>query len=71
MLNADDIAKMFYCAKTKAYSIIRAIKAESDIFGIPGKVHVLDYKIYLENVVARGKGYQPNIPTLQNQCEIG
>lgn len=61
MLGVEEIRKAFGVGNEKAYSIIRAIKKESDIFGISGKVHIIDYEIYLKVQVEKGKGYQPKI----------
>ena len=57
ILDVNDIAQLFKCGTNKAYQIIRAIKYTSDIFGLVGKIHVLDYKLYIENVASKGAGY--------------
>lgn len=43
-LDTADIMKAFDCGRSKAQSIIRGIKAVSDIARIKGKVTVTDYE---------------------------
>ncbi len=43
VLTVEDIMKIFSCGRAKAYSIIRGIKAVSDIAGFSGTVTISDY----------------------------
>ena len=50
ILNCEDIMELFGVGKDKAYQIIRSVKHYSDLFGLSGKIHVLDYKRYLSHL---------------------
>ena len=50
-LTVADLQKAFDCGYCKATSIMRSIKAVSDIAGIKGKITTTDYEIWFN----RGK----------------
>lgn len=49
-LSVSDIQTVFNCGRSKAQSIIRGIKAVSDIAKIKGKVTVTDYERWFNGV---------------------
>ncbi len=53
----EQVMEMFMCKRDKAYCIIRAVLDVSNIFNLTGKFHIIDYKIYVDTMVARGMGY--------------
>lgn len=48
VFTTKDIMEMFSVKQTKASELIQAIKSVSDITGITGRVHKLDYEKWIQ-----------------------
>lgn len=67
VFDTEDVMELFKCKKDKAYCIIRAVLAVSNIFNLVGKFHVIDYKVYVDTMVSRGMGYSEPLESARSK----